>query len=265
MTETTSKADLHLHTTWSDGTASISQVLARAAQAELRVIAITDHDTVTGAVEARRLARDFGVEVIVGEEVSTCEGHLLALFIETPVPPQRPAAETIAAVHAQGGLCVAPHPFDWAVPSLGKAGLYGRCVRRGGESRRDTWRLDAIEGFNASITWPRSTRNVMAQRFASEVGLPAVGGSDAHTLATVGRGYTLFPGTSPDDLYRAIQRGRVTWGGACMTIAHQLEYCWLSFEQSFLRGHLAPSPASAALLSTATTPSELHTSARGEL
>ncbi len=112
MTEATSKADLHLHTTWSDGTASVPQVLARAARAELRVIAITDHDTITGVVEARRLARDFGVEVVVGEEVSTREGHLLALFIETPVPPQRPAVETIAAVHAQGGLCVAPHPFD---------------------------------------------------------------------------------------------------------------------------------------------------------
>src|SRR6185436_2860560 len=87
-----------------------------------------------------------GLEVIVGEEVSTAEGHLLALFIEQELPPGRPAAATIAAVHAQGGLCIAAHPYDWMVPSLGRAGLRQRCAGPDCE-----WPLDGIEVFNASL------------------------------------------------------------------------------------------------------------------
>src|SRR5215207_1074336 len=107
-----SKADLHVHTTHSDGHASVEEVLEHAERhTELRVIAITDHDTIEGALEARTLAREYGIEVVVGEEVSTADGELLALFIEQRLPPGRPAAETIAAVHEQGGLCVAAHPY----------------------------------------------------------------------------------------------------------------------------------------------------------
>src|SRR5215813_10337077 len=111
MNQTWSKADLHIHTTHSDGTASAREVLEYVvAQTDLRVIAITDHNTIAGALEARELAASYGIEVIVGEEVSTNEGHLLALFVEELLPPRQPAAATIAAVHAQGGLCVAAHP-----------------------------------------------------------------------------------------------------------------------------------------------------------
>jgi len=198
-----SKADLHMHTTASDGTATVPELLAHIAQTtDLRVIAITDHDSIVGAQEAALLGRQFGIDVIIGEEVSTADGHLLALFIDTFLPPQRPAAETIAAIHAQGGLAIAPHPFDRSVPSLGRAGL-----------QHDGWDLDAIEGFNAGVIWTQRGCNRAAQRAAAALGLSAVGGSDAHTLATVGLGYTLFPGTSADDLYRAIRAKRVGWGG----------------------------------------------------
>src|SRR5262245_53031652 len=95
-----SKADIHIHTTYSDGSASVREVIEHVAQAtDMRLIAITDHDTINGALLARQIASEFGIEVIVGEEVSTAEGHLLALFIERWLPPGRPAAETIAAIH----------------------------------------------------------------------------------------------------------------------------------------------------------------------
>jgi predicted metal-dependent phosphoesterase TrpH len=74
-----------------------------AARTDLRLIAVTDHDSITGACQAARLAREFGVEVVIGEEVSTADGHLLALFVDTFLPPGRSAAETIAAIHAQVG------------------------------------------------------------------------------------------------------------------------------------------------------------------
>jgi predicted metal-dependent phosphoesterase TrpH len=203
-----SKADLHIHTTHSDGLANVAAILAHvAATKDLRVIAITDHDTIAGARQAVRLARSFGVEVVLGEEVSTVEGHLLALFIETHLPAGRPAAETIAAVHAQGGLCIPAHPLDRLVPAMGLAGLGARCAGpRAGE-----WPVDGIEVFNAATLWP--TGNRQSARLCAALGLAACGGSDSHSLATVGRGYTWFPGTSADDLYRAIVRAQTRAGG----------------------------------------------------
>src|SRR4051794_21324738 len=203
MIDQIGKADLHIHTTASDGAATVPELLEYVARStDLPVIAITDHDSISGAREAAQLARQFGVEVIVGEEVNTANGHLLALFIETVLPPQRPAAETIAAIHAQGGLAIAPHPFDRSVHSLGRAGL-----------QHDDWNFDAIEGFNAGVIWSQRGCNGAAQRAAAAMGLPVIGSSDAHTLATTGLGYTLFPGSGANDLYHAIQAGQVELGG----------------------------------------------------
>lgn len=230
-----SKADLHVHTSASDGTASVGDVLRRAAAVGLDVIAITDHDTIAGAQEARRLAPAFGVAVVVGEEVSTAEGHLLALFIEEALPAGRPAAETIAEAHAQGGLCIAAHPYDWAVPSLGAAGLHRRCRGAGAGE----WPLDAIEALNACATWPAGIVNRLGQRAARRLGLPAVAGSDAHTLATVGRAYTLFPGSTPADLRQAILQGSVTIGGQSWTAAETFDFYRLTVRQRGLRAALA--------------------------
>ena len=230
-----SKADLHVHTDASDGTASVRDVLSRAAGLELAVIAITDHDTIDGALEARRQAHRYGVEVIVGEEVSTAEGHLLVLFIEEALQPGLPVAETIAAAHAQGGLCIAAHPYDWAVPSLGKAGLHRRC--RG--LRTGEWPLDAIEGMNASATWPLGITNRVGQRVARSIGLPTIAGSDAHTLATIGRAYTLFPGRTTADLHEAILNGSVTIAGQPWTIAETFDFYRQTVRQRGLREALA--------------------------
>lgn len=215
MSQIWSKADLHIHTTYSDGAASVAEVLEHAAsRTDMRVIAITDHDTIEGALEARRLAGSYGLEVIVGEEVSTREGHLLALFIEQHLPPQRPVAETIAAVHAQGGLCVAAHPYDWVVPSLGRFDLRRRCA--GPECE---WALDGIEGFNASLWLPSNNRRAGSTAAALE--LAVLGGSDSHHLPTIGMGYTLFPGTSAADLRAAIASRATRTGGRHWLIDQQ--------------------------------------------
>ncbi len=213
------KADLHIHSLYSDGTATISEILEHAAASDLRLIAITDHDRIAGSRQAAHMAHDFGVQVIIGEEVSTADGHLLALFIEDELPPGRPAAETIAAVHAQGGLCIAAHPYDWSVPSLGPRGLRQRTTGpRAGE-----WPLDALEGMNAGVLWALRGCNSAAQRAAAELHLPIVGGSDAHSLQAIGLAYTLFPGSSADDLYRAIQCGEVRCGGGYWSMGQYLD------------------------------------------
>jgi predicted metal-dependent phosphoesterase TrpH len=234
--QTWSKADLHIHTTYSDGTASVREVLAHvAAHTDLRVLAITDHNTIAGALEARRLAASYGVEVIVGEEVSTAEGHLLALYIEQELPPRRTAAETIAAVHAQGGLAIAAHPFDPLVPSLGRAGLRQRSAGAGCE-----WPLDAIESFNASVWLPHF--NSAATKAGERLGLPLIGGSDAHHLATIGLGYTRFPGHSATDLRYALRMHATQPGGNHWRWRHGVEYIglWLRVQAARARTATAP-------------------------
>lgn len=207
MTELWSSADIHIHTVASDGHNTVAQVLDYTATCtDLHVIAITDHDTIDSALEARRIAPHYGLDVIVGEEVSTAEGHLLALFIERHVPPGRPAAETIAAVHAQGGLCIAAHPYNWLVASLGAQDRLRRYAQAGG-----IWPLDGVETLNASSLL--ASMNTHAARVAAELGLPACGGSDSHHLATIGAGVTRFPGRSADDLRRAILAGTTSAEG----------------------------------------------------
>jgi predicted metal-dependent phosphoesterase TrpH len=98
--------------------------------------------------------------------------------------------------------------------------------------------LDAIEGLNASMPWPLSLGNLAAQRLAHDLGLPAVGGSDAHTLATIGSGYTLFPGTNAEDLRHAILTNRVSWGGQCWRFDQHFEFLWLTVQQRSLWGAL---------------------------
>ncbi|PDW04380.1 CehA/McbA family metallohydrolase [Candidatus Viridilinea mediisalina] len=200
-------ADLHLHTNYSsDGSTTVPELLARAAALNLQVVAVTDHDTIAGAREAQRLADSYGVEVIVGEEVTTRDGHVLALFIEEQLPPGRPFTETIAAVRDQGGLVIAPHPFGLFVSSLGLVGWSQ-------QQRHPAWGqlVDAIEVFNAGL-W-RSQSNTLATQFATTHGIPMVGGSDSHHLATVGMGFTRFPGRTAADLRRAILAGQTSAGG----------------------------------------------------
>jgi predicted metal-dependent phosphoesterase TrpH len=219
-----SKADLHIHTNYSsDGTASVIDILEYVAtNTDLRVIAVTDHDRIDGALEARQIAGSYGIEVIVGEEVSTAEGHMLALFIEEPLLPHRPAAETIAAVHAQGGLCIPAHPYGRRVPSMGQARLHERCVGPDCE-----WPIDAMETFNAGLWLARN--NVQAAAVARQLNMPGCGGSDSHHLPTLGLGYTQFPGTTAADLRTAIKSGQIQACGMQWTLGHNVEFIgrWL--------------------------------------
>lgn len=230
-----SKADLHIHTSYSrDAFPEVEAVLAYAAsQTDLRVIAITDHDAIEGALAARRLASAYNIEVVVGEEVSTAEGHLLALFIEEWLPPGQPAAETIAAVHAQGGVCLAAHPYGWLVDSLGWHGMHQRS-----SGAQPEWPLDGVEAFNASLWLP--SNNTRATAEGTKLNLPLCGGSDSHHLATIGLGYTLFPGTTANDLRTAIRHNRTCAGGTSWGRKHTADFLSLHLRRkiSSLKGSL---------------------------
>jgi predicted metal-dependent phosphoesterase TrpH len=202
---TRSKADIHMHTTFSDGMATPMQVMRFAQTSGLALIAITDHDTVKGAHAARELhARgNFSFDIIVGTEVTTARGvHLLALFIEDPIPSFKSLEHTIEAVARQGGLSIAPHPLSPLTPSVGRRQI--ERLLRGGIV------LDAIETLNPSpagrITRTKLARLNSAWRFAE------VGGSDAHFLCRIGSAYTEYDGASAAD-FRASVAAHTTRAG----------------------------------------------------
>lgn len=198
------KADLHVHTASGDGMAEPWQLLEYVEEeTDLTVIAITDHDDIRGALLVRELWAQghYRFEVVLGEEVTTQEGHLLALFIQEPLPSLRPLAETIEAVHKQGGLCIVPHPLSWLTRSIGH-----RTIQATLRHPDDLVYLDGIELANETLGARISRRR--AQRLNREVyRLAEVGGSDAHFLAAVSSAYTLFAGSTAHDLRRCILEG----------------------------------------------------------
>ncbi len=199
MTERLGRADLHIHTLASDGTAGVVEILDHVERnTELDVIAITDHERIDAALAGRAMARDRGLsfEVVVGEEVTTLGGHLLALFIESPIKPFRSMRSTIAAIHDQGGLAIPAHPLV-PYPLCAQGFVLRRLL-----ADEPRYRPDAIEAFNpTTLGRPWHGRVV---RFANEHGLARVGNSDAHSLEAIGIGYTTFAGRNGTDLRAAI-------------------------------------------------------------
>ena len=218
MSERPGRADLHIHTTASDGTDDVVAIVEHAAgRDDLDLIAITDHERIDAALAGRSIARDRGlaIDVIVGEEVTTLGGHLLALFIERPIRPYRSLRRTIAGVHEAGGLAIPAHPL---VPYPLCA--QGWVLRRLLDDPDPTVHPDALETFNpTALGRPWHDRVV---RFANDHGLAHVGNSDAHALAAIGTGWTTFPGRSAAELRAAIEAGATEHGGSFHGASGQL-------------------------------------------
>jgi hypothetical protein len=168
-------ADLHMHTDHSYDCATPVEVLLATARAQgMGAIAVTDHNEISGALEAREKAAAYGVKVIVGEEVKTAEqGEVIGLFIEEKIPRGLTMAETVAEIKRQGGLVYVPHPFDrmHSVPDY--------------EHLLDILDdVDAIEVFNSRVAI--GAFNEEASRFAAKYRIPAGAGSDSHVAQGLG-------------------------------------------------------------------------------
>jgi predicted metal-dependent phosphoesterase TrpH len=212
------RADLHIHTLASDGTAGIEAILEHVERAtDLDVIAISDHERIDAALAARSMARDRGLraEVVVGEEVTTLGGHLLALYLDRPIRPYRSLRTTILAVHDAGGLAIPAHPL---VPYPLCA--QGWMIRRLLADADPAARPDGLETFNPTSLGKPWHRRVV--RFADRHGLAHVGNSDAHALEAIGSGWTSFPGRGAGDLRRAIETRTTEHGGTFHKTAGQL-------------------------------------------
>jgi predicted metal-dependent phosphoesterase TrpH len=199
-------ADPHCHTTASDGMVSPAQLVTAAKGAGLDLIAITDHDTMASALEVRDRGDDAGLAVVMGMEVTTrwpAQTHVLGWFLDRPVPSGRALADTVAAIHEQGGLAIIPHPFMPTYFASCQPGMLVRLLEH-----------QAVDGIELVHTAPTgASRRARLQRFYADhrerLGA-AVGGSDSHFGALdLGLAVTEFPGTTAED-FRAAVLARAT-------------------------------------------------------
>jgi predicted metal-dependent phosphoesterase TrpH len=214
------KADIHIHTTHSDGMASVQQVFDFVEnETDLDLIAITDHDMFDGADEARNLAarRNYRFQVLTGIEVTTIEGHLLVLGIDKPVRSLQGLDKTIAQVHEQGGVVIAPHPMSWMIRSIGRNGLI-----RIHRNPHDEVYFDGFESLNPSLAGRVVAQQARALN-ARVLQLAETAGSDSHVLPTIGSAATVYPGTSADDLLHALKEKKTTITGHYWT-AEEMKY-----------------------------------------
>jgi predicted metal-dependent phosphoesterase TrpH len=170
------EVDLHMHTDHSPDCATPVEVLLETARDRgLGAIAITDHNEVSGALEARRIAAEMGdIKVIVAEEVKTAEqGEVIGLFLEEKIPRGMTMAETIAEIRRQGGLVYVPHPFDrfHSVPDYEH--LLGMVEE-----------IDILEVFNPRVAL--TAFNEEAERFARKYRIVPGAGSDSHVAQGLG-------------------------------------------------------------------------------
>lgn len=173
--------DLHVHTIYShDGYLSLPGLDTACRRKGLTTVAVTDHDTILGGLEAYRRFRAGKLQtaVIVGEEITTCQGEIIGLFLKETVAPGMTLRDAMEAIHEQGGLVYLNHPFGYDRRSnkLSLSDLDG------------LWdRIDVVETFNGR-NWNQQA-NVQAARLAREHGKPGGVGTDAHSVWEVGRSF----------------------------------------------------------------------------
>ena len=167
------RVDLHLHSLYShDGRSSLQELIDRATECRLDRIALTDHNTIEGALELVRIAPHLA---IVGEEAKTLEGEVIGLFITTRVPPFLAAEEAMDLIHGMGGLTYMPHPLDRR-----RANFSAERIVALSDS------IDIIETYNP---WCEPDANQAAARIADELGKVAATGSDSHAASELGRSW----------------------------------------------------------------------------
>lgn len=200
------RADMHLHTLYSDGTMGVQTLLDHVERhTTLDLVAVTDHERIDGALRAREIvaAGNYHFEVVIGEEVTTRRGHVLALFLEHRIPALRSLEETIERIHDQGGIAIAAHPMAPLTPSIGH-----RSLLRLHHDPRPERHLDGIEIMNPSVAG-RARRHHRRRVNEEILELAELGNSDAHVPEGIGSGWTWFAGTSAED-YRAAVQARAT-------------------------------------------------------
>jgi hypothetical protein len=212
------KIDMHIHSSYSpDGRERPADILKYARKIGLDAVAITDHNEIKGALEAKKLGI---IPVVVGIEVSTRDGHILGYGIDCLIPRGLGAAETVEKIHECGGVAVIAHPFRF----------WSGVGRKVAEELVSA--ADAVEIFNSRC---KKSSNRKAQKLADEHGKPGTAGSDAHRLERIGRGY-LIADCAPEDFPDCIKHVRGTAHGTPRTAGDTIKYVKKSVLQWMGRG-----------------------------
>ncbi len=171
------KCDLHIHSRHSyDSAAKPRDIVDTAIRRGIQCIAIADHGSMRGSLEARAYAQGMSILVIPSEEVKSRQGDILALNIKETIPDKLPACETIKRIHDQEGIAIIAHPFG----SL--CGFEGNLEKAAGEA-------DGVEVLNASVFWG----NGKAMAFVKRTGCAFTVGSDAHFTNFIGKVWLDLP------------------------------------------------------------------------
>jgi len=192
----------HCHTYYSkrnkvpfDGIHSPEQMVDQAEKLGINALIITDHDTIEGAIKAQKYAMGKKIQVFIGEEISTKpkgRGHLLGIGLNELIKPGLGVGESIDLIHEQGGIAIAPHPFD-----VKNEGIQFEAAK-----------ADAIESFN-SINIDRFS-NWRAKKFAEKNEIVQVSGSDAHTIHMMGFGANEIQAENNlNSILKAIKKGKI--------------------------------------------------------
>ncbi|NMC09437.1 MAG: PHP domain-containing protein [Methanothrix sp.] len=185
------KFDLHIHSNYSDGHASVAEIIDAAVHRGLDGIALTDHDNMRGIPAARKYIKERKLDLILipGVEVTTSEGHLLVLGVEEPPKRKLSPEETIEAAHTLGGIADVPHPYHPFRNAIGRIP-----------------NADAVEVYNSKHIFGLANGRAWVE--ARRRHMPMVAGSDSHFAETVGLGVTELDAEDVDEVLEAIRAGR---------------------------------------------------------
>jgi predicted metal-dependent phosphoesterase TrpH len=198
------RTDLHTHSHYSrDSVLSPEAYVRECLRKDITCAAVTDHNEIEGAFVVRKLAekRASGkLKVIIGEEVKTSEGEIIGLFLKELVPARMTAAETVRAIHEQGGIATIPHPFD----------IFRRNVIKREVLEEVAAIVDAIEGYNCRNILPG--HDAQARAVARQAGKPLTVGSDAHSPLEMGGAIIEIDGfETAGEFLAALPGGRVVF------------------------------------------------------
>lgn len=207
------KYDLHNHTHYSSCSNLKPETLLKLVKKKgMDGFAVTDHNTIKGALKVKKLNKDKDFEVIIGDEVKTNYGDVLTYYLQEEIK-SRDFFSVVDEVKAQGGLIAIPHPFRTSInPDLK--------FRYPIEKIKN--KIDAIECFNARMLFQKN--NKKAQELSKKLKIPGIGGSDAHFIFDIGRAYTIFDG----NLRKALKQNKTRYEGTIL-------YGALSGSLSFLK------------------------------
>ena len=200
-------ADLHVHSNYSkDSLITPKELVFYAKKRGLTAVAITDHNQIEGSW---KIAKETDFLVIPGMEVSSTDGHIVALNLQDLIPRGLSARETVDRIHKAGGVAIAVHPYAWFKGSLS---LHVTDAK-----------FEAVETLNASA-FPFNHCNKKAEEIAQKLNLPCVGGTDAHYGPTIGYGYTAIDSEpNVDSITKAIANGKCQPFGQQVPLTLNLE------------------------------------------